>query len=1028
METATDLSVKPAQTSAPTVITAPQQGVLNMAGPMWIPHQLRPMQWPFPFPPNMIPPGQALPPPFMAGGPRQAPPPAVAPPPNSSPSPASTTPHSPDNDPAKRHKCSYCGKRFKLRHVLQQHELTHTNIKPYYCDICGFRARQKAVIWKHKKLKHGKEEHVPIRVSMDDGLGDLSVIEDEAAAMEEDLDASAIELSESPRTPSPKPPSPENLQALQVTPPPHNQVPIPESPSLFGNSPRHYICKICHKSFRNKHVLAQHELIHSSFRPYACDYCNFRAKQKAVIWRHIKVKHADMKEVSYRTESPPRTTEGTIIEPEPEPIKQEELSPIKPSIGQLAERKVHNVLDKLKSTIRGNRKKSYDLKTTLFSSSHQPPPTLVPLQQHSSPVTLTGFNFLKRFQCKTCNKMFKNKHILLQHELVHSNLRPYKCQFCGFRAKQKAVMWRHLKSRHPEKGRVRIIEEIDLKDIRESSAADFAKESNVMNNSLNATFDDDSDNKVVPEGVEEAMDLGNGEQEPEGEEDEEIEEDLDDLESDDDDTNEGDAYFCQTCGKGFNEKDAMEQHQRRHIKPLTCDKCAFRTRILENMEKHKQLKHTKKSSPPKPEPEVNSNFIPNPALLHTSTPQKVHVVRPEAPENLSIPQDLRQSTEDGKHKLFYCNMCNFCTRHQTSLSRHKRLKHDNEMREEVHSQGSSADGAEDETNRQAASEPGSPSVPPAHLMSFCLQQNPVSFPMFPNPTVMPIQMHLQNQQQQQQQLQQQAQVNGDPDKRYMCHVCGRGFKHRHVLHQHSLVHTDLKPYACEFCDFRGRQKASLWRHRQKHLAAMGKGYVPPNKDLFGPDDIFADSPDASPFTKQDGDSQGPVFPGGEDDDDDLPDDGLLLAEEYAEEGEEEAVSGGEDMEEFAEEVATENDKQEAHVVPTADGQYACSLCGNVLASKMSCQRHVLSHRTGKCYKCQVCGYQTAYSFALQRHIRIHTGERPYSCDKCDKTFKQSGSLLWHKRNHHNEAIEVPDNEECDDAVEANEPAVVEATA
>ena len=59
--------------------------------------------------------------------------------------------------------------------------------------------------------------------------------------------------------------------------------------------------------------------------------------------------------------------------------------------------------------------------------------------------------------------------------------------------------------------------------------------------------------------------------------------------------------------------------------------------------------------------------------------------------------------------------------------------------------------------------------------------------------------------------------NGTPDKKYSCQVCGRSFKHRHVLEQHYITHTGLRPYKCEFCDFCARQKASLWRHKQKHL-------------------------------------------------------------------------------------------------------------------------------------------------------------------------------------------------------------------
>ena len=58
---------------------------------------------------------------------------------------------------------------------------------------------------------------------------------------------------------------------------------------------------------------------------------------------------------------------------------------------------------------------------------------------------------------------------------------------------------------------------------------------------------------------------------------------------------------------------------------------------------------------------------------------------------------------------------------------------------------------------------------------------------------------------------------GGADKKYSCGICHRSFKHRHVLQQHYITHTILRPYKCDYCDFAARQKASLWRHKQKHL-------------------------------------------------------------------------------------------------------------------------------------------------------------------------------------------------------------------
>ncbi|XP_055474836.1 zinc finger protein 709-like isoform X1 [Psammomys obesus] len=78
--------------------------------------------------------------------------------------------------------------------------------------------------------------------------------------------------------------------------------------------------------------------------------------------------------------------------------------------------------------------------------------------------------------------------------------------------------------------------------------------------------------------------------------------------------------------------------------------------------------------------------------------------------------------------------------------------------------------------------------------------------------------------------------------------------------------------------------------------------------------------------------------------------------------------------------------------------YECNICGKILSSSASLQRHEMIH-TDKLYKCTYCGKSFRYPKYLRLHERIHTGEKPYECKQCGKAFRFPGSLPLHKKIH-----------------------------
>jgi len=88
----------------------------------------------------------------------------------------------------------------------------------------------------------------------------------------------------------------------------------------------------------------------------------------------------------------------------------------------------------------------------------------------------------------------------------------------------------------------------------------------------------------------------------------------------------------------------------------------------------------------------------------------------------------------------------------------------------------------------------------------------------------------------------------------------------------------------------------------------------------------------------------------------------------------------------------------------------CEVCGKVLATLASKNRHLETHSNSRRYGCPTCGKRFRQNAHLKKHMRLHTGEKPFSCPHCDKRFTQKGTLTGHIRTKHTKEtpIKCPD--------------------
>ncbi|KAK7079311.1 hypothetical protein SK128_006472 [Halocaridina rubra] len=152
------------------------------------------------------------------------------------------TPDDPDDEANRPFKCTLCGKGFKLKGGLVQHERTHTSDRPYVCPDCGKLFRQPTHLQQHIRIHTGEKPY-------------------ECAFCDKTFRQRTI-LNQ------------------------HLRIHTGEKP---------YVCMECGKAFRQKAILDQHFRTHLGDKPYACPHpeCRKHFREMATLISHMKC-HKDV--------------------------------------------------------------------------------------------------------------------------------------------------------------------------------------------------------------------------------------------------------------------------------------------------------------------------------------------------------------------------------------------------------------------------------------------------------------------------------------------------------------------------------------------------------------------------------------------------------------------------------------------------------------------------------------------------------------------------------------------------------------
>ena len=721
-----------------------------------------------------------------------------------------------------QHKCKKCVMIFSTPELLKEHEVTHKTVlilARHKCNICAKEFRQSGYLMFHMKKIHGiaptvegykcdlcAEKFVKC-IELERHERNSHVMDDDKAKKVSEAEVSeakkvpeAKKVSEAKKVPEAKKVSeakkvPEAKKVSEAKKVPEQAV----IKKTQGDKKAMYRCDQCPKEYESPQTLKNHQQrFHTKKDEFACKGCEKSFARLASLKRHCKDAHGESwqgeaasspvrqkgKGEAVKAASSPKRqkVKGEAVKATSSPKRQKvQGEPVEAAQSPKRQKVQRDSVQAVQSPKR--RKVQSDPVKAASSPMRQK------VQEESEKATRSPKRQRVIFKCERCAEEFGRRDKLEEHECAGSGEEKATedattCNMCSMEFGTSEELKIHKRYVHKV-----IMESTPMKRSRKD-ADDLQKQERENDHGVKKKrrdCDDDSDSQNSS-----ANETGKSGNENEAQEASESvgRENNTGPGTQEDDSDEGDltgirgntkaALTCKLCLVVFSDSNLLNDHMQivhelKQAEVLECDLCHKKFRHSSYLSHHKQNIHNIK-----PPVEVYACDL-----------------CPEEFKQSRLLKQHRIKVHSVKDRVHQCKVCSKEFRREGNLIRHMKEAHAKTAKNEDHSKTTT----KEDHSKKNMSMDGPHAQQAVPKKTFARKKSSLSklssFNRASHKKGRPA-----------------TSGSSSDSKPHKCQYCGRGHVTITLKLRHEITHTDLKPFACQFCEYTCNRSDRLYMHKR----------------------------------------------------------------------------------------------------------------------------------------------------------------------------------------------------------------------